>query len=104
MEELNRVCAENKKLTEMLTVVCENYNSLRNQYMELVSKNSGNEAATPKKRKAECEDYTNMIGFSGNAESSCSDEESCKKPECIKAKNSRVCVRTNPSDNSLVGL
>ncbi|XWS70496.1 hypothetical protein CRYUN_Cryun03dG0053000 [Craigia yunnanensis] len=103
VEELNRVCAENKKLTEMLTVVCENYNSLQNQYMELVSKNSGNETATSKKRKAECEDYTNMIGFSGNAESSCSDEESCKKPkECIKAKISRGYVRTDPSDNSLI--
>lgn len=107
MEELNRISAENKKLTEMLTVLCENYYALQNQYKELVSKNSINEAAaaTSKKRKAECEDYTNnMIGFSGNAaESSCSDGESCKKPkECIKAKISRAYVPTNPSDNSLV--
>ncbi|XWS26164.1 hypothetical protein CRYUN_Cryun26dG0007300 [Craigia yunnanensis] len=87
----------------MLTVLSEHYNSLQNQFMELVSKNSENEAATSKKRKAECEYYTNMIGFSGNAESSCSDEESCKKPkECIKVKNSRVYVRKIPSDNSLI--
>ncbi|XVE71257.1 hypothetical protein DITRI_Ditri10aG0136300 [Diplodiscus trichospermus] len=106
VEELNRVSAENKKLTEMLTVLCDNYNKLHKQFMELVSKNSGNEAAaTSKKRKAECDqDYTNMIGFSGNAEStSCSDEDSCKKPkECIKAKISRAYVRTDPSDNSLI--
>ncbi|XVE97341.1 hypothetical protein REPUB_Repub03eG0011300 [Reevesia pubescens] len=102
--ELNRISAENKKLTEMLTVLCEHYNSLKNQFMELVSKNSENEASISKKRKAECEDYTNMIRFStANAESSCSDEESCKKPkECIRAKISRVHVRTNPSDNSLI--
>ena len=104
VEELNRISAENKKLTEMLTILCEHYNSLQNQFMELVSKNAENEAATSKKRKADCEDYTNMIGFSGNDESSCSDEEACKKPkECIKAKISRVYVPTNPSDNSLVG-
>ncbi|XVF48286.1 hypothetical protein PTKIN_Ptkin03bG0177900 [Pterospermum kingtungense] len=89
----------------MLTVLCENYYALQNQFKELASKNSVNEAAaTSKKRKAECEDYTNMIGFSGNAaESSSSDEESFKKPkDCIKAKISRAFVRTNPSDNSLI--
>ncbi|XWS17867.1 hypothetical protein CRYUN_Cryun33cG0105400 [Craigia yunnanensis] len=102
-EELNRISAENKRLTEMLTLLCEHYNSLQNQFMELVSKNSEIEAATSKKRKVDCEDYTNMIGFSGNDESSRSDEEACKKPkECIKAKISRVYVRTNPSDNSLI--
>ncbi|KAI3778222.1 hypothetical protein L2E82_07346 [Cichorium intybus] len=29
VEELNRVSAENKKFTEMLTVMCENYNALQ---------------------------------------------------------------------------
>ncbi|XP_022731961.1 probable WRKY transcription factor 40 [Durio zibethinus] len=102
--ELNRISAENKKLTEMLTVLCEQYNALQNKFMELASKNSENEAATSKKRKADCEDYTNMIGFrSGNTESSCSDEETCKKrKECLKAKISSVYMRTNPSDNSLI--
>lgn len=38
IEELNRVNAENKKLTEMLTVMCQNYNSLRNQLTEYMSK------------------------------------------------------------------
>ncbi|XP_022750322.1 probable WRKY transcription factor 40 [Durio zibethinus] len=103
VEELNRVNAENKKLNEMLTDLCEKYYSLHNQFMELVSKNSENEAATSKKRKAECEDYTNMIGFSGNDESSCIDEESCKRPkECFKAKISSVYLRTDPSDNSMI--
>ncbi|KAK8550570.1 hypothetical protein V6N13_119087 [Hibiscus sabdariffa] len=105
VEELNRVSTENKKLTEMLTVLCEHYTTLQNKYKELVSKNSEGEAATcSKKRKAECEDYsTTMIGFTANAESSSSDENSCKKPkECIKAKISTACVRTDPSDNSLI--
>ncbi|OMO90699.1 DNA-binding WRKY [Corchorus olitorius] len=44
-----------------------------------------------------------MIGFSGRAESSSSDEESSKRPkESNKAKISRACVRTSPSDNSLI--
>ncbi|XP_039019196.1 probable WRKY transcription factor 40 isoform X2 [Hibiscus syriacus] len=107
VEELNRVSAENKKLTEMLTVLCEHYTSLENKYKELVSKNSESEAAaiSSKKRKAaEFEDYSStMIGFTANAESSCSDENSCKKPkECSKTKISRSCIRTDPSDNSLI--
>ncbi|GMI81517.1 WRKY DNA-binding protein 40 [Hibiscus trionum] len=105
VEELNRVSAENKKLTEMLTVLCEHYTSLQNQYKELVNKNSEIEAATSsKKRKAECEDYSAaVVGFTANADSSCSDENSCKKTkECIKANISRACVRTDPSDNSLI--
>ncbi|TYH08722.1 hypothetical protein ES288_A07G038600v1 [Gossypium darwinii] len=105
VEELNRIKAENKKLTEMLTVLGHCYNDLQNKFMELVTINSENEVSTSKKRKAECEDYSpNMIGFgNGNTETSCSDEDSCKMPrECIKTTISRTYVRTNPSDNSLI--
>ncbi|XP_039024003.1 probable WRKY transcription factor 40 isoform X2 [Hibiscus syriacus] len=106
VEELNRVSVENKKLTEMLTALCEHYTSLQKQYKELVSKNTETEVAatSTKKRKAECEDYSaTVIGFTANAKSGCSDENSCKKPkECINAKISRACVRTDPSDNSLI--
>ncbi|MQI72127.1 WRKY transcription factor, partial [Escherichia coli] len=40
----------------------------------------------------------------GNSESSSTDEESCKKPreETVKAKISRVYVRTEASDTSLI--
>ncbi|XP_039029390.1 probable WRKY transcription factor 40 [Hibiscus syriacus] len=102
VEELNRVSAENKRLTEMLTALCEHYTILQKQYKELVSKNIETESS--KKRKADCEDYsTAMIGFTANADSSCSDENSFRKPkECIHAKISRACVRTDPSDNSLI--
>ncbi|XP_039004787.1 probable WRKY transcription factor 40 [Hibiscus syriacus] len=102
VEELNRVSAENKKLTEMLTALCEHYATLQKQYEELVSKNT--ETGSSKKRKAECEDYsTAVIGFTTNAESSCSIENSCKKPkECINGKISRACVRADPCDNSLI--
>ncbi|KAK4410656.1 putative WRKY transcription factor 40 [Sesamum angolense] len=111
VEELNRVSAENKKLTELLTVMCENYTELRNQLMEQTSKNLGGvdniNAAASRKRKAESsmnnnnnEGTTNI----GPSESSSSDEDSSKKPreEHIKAKISRVYVRTEASDTSLI--
>ncbi|CAK9157458.1 unnamed protein product [Ilex paraguariensis] len=110
MEELNRVSAENKKLTEMLTVVCENYEALKSRLMNYTSKNSGTDqiSTTSRKRKAESptNHYNNGVidGTNGNSESSLSDEESSKKPreEHIKATISRVCVRTEASDTSLL--
>lgn len=113
IEELNRVSAENKKLTEMLTVMCENYTELRNQLLEHTSKNTGVESNTTASRKRKAESSNNINGNNidhhqvlnlGPSESSSSDEESSKKPreEHIKAKISRVCVRTEASDTSLV--
>ncbi|TMW98169.1 hypothetical protein EJD97_004403 [Solanum chilense] len=120
MEELNRVNAENKKLTEMLTVMCQNYNSLRNQLTEYMSKqNSSTSGADQdqnsdgsKKLKIEnnnSNNNNNEIVKSSvqvlNSESSSSDEDSStKKPreEHIKTKTSRVYMRTEPSDTSLI--
>ncbi|KAL3528977.1 hypothetical protein ACH5RR_008299 [Cinchona calisaya] len=113
VEELNRVSAENKKLTEMVTVLCENYNALKNHLMDYMTKNPGPIDNTnntgSRKRKAESTttnnnnvDATNY----GPSESSSSDEDSCKKlpreEEHIKAKISRVYVRTEASDSSLI--
>lgn len=116
IEELNRVSAENKKLTELLTVMCENYTELRNQLLEYTSKNTGVETNTAS-RKRKAESSNNNVQSNGNnnidqvlnlgtSESSSSDEDSSKKPreEHIKAKISRVCVRTEASDTSLVSL
>ncbi|WCJ40381.1 WRKY transcription factor 18 [Euphorbia peplus] len=107
VEELNRVSAENKKLTEMLTVMCENYNALRSQLVDYMNKNQENKELSPsRKRKSESSNTNiindNVIGVNGNSESSSTDEESCKKPreEVIKAKISRVYVKTEPSDTT----
>lgn len=121
VEELNRVKTENKKLTEMLTVLCENYTVLRTQLMDYMSKYppAGEEEEQPvvsRKRKAESTAVaaaatTNNIGNNynrgsngGNSESSSTDEDSCKKPreEHVKATISRAYVRTEASDTSLV--
>ncbi|MED6125868.1 WRKY Transcription Factor [Stylosanthes scabra] len=108
-EELKRVTAENKKLAEMLSVVCENYNTLRNHLMEYMRKNPEKELSpSSKKRKSESSnnncDPVALASNNGNSESSSTDEESCKKPreETIKAKTSRVYVRTEASDTSLI--
>lgn len=114
MEELDRVNAENKRLTEMLTVVCENYNDLKRQLVDYMSKSASNEVNNVnKKRKVE---NTSNNGNNISAvtvrnnnnnivESSSSDEEdSCEKPkeETIKAKITKLAVRTEASDSSLI--
>lgn len=113
MEELNRVNAENKKLTEMLTVMCQNYNSLRNQLTEYLSKQNssasgGDHSDGSKKRKIEKNNNNEIVKSSVqvlNSESSSSDEDSStKKPreEHIKTKTSKVYMRTEASDTSLI--
>jgi len=109
-EELKRVTAENKKLAEMLSVVCENYNTLRSHLMEYTRKNGEKETSpTSKKRKSESSNNNSICVMgtnNGNSESSSTDEESCKKPreETMKPKVSRVYVRTEASDTTLVRL
>ncbi|CAN6570401.1 unnamed protein product [Malus baccata var. baccata] len=109
LEELHRVSAENKNLTEMLTVMGENYNALRSQLLEYMSKNPEKELSPiSKKRKSESSNNntnSNNImngAVNGNSESSSSDGESFKKPreETIKAKVSRIYVRTEASDTT----
>lgn len=112
VEELNRVSAENKKLTEMLTVMCESYNALRSQVVDYMSKNCEKELSPPRKRKSESsnvnndDNNNNNIATNGQSESSSTDEDSSsnKKPreEIIKAKISKVYMRTEANDTSLV--
>lgn len=107
VEEMNRVSAENKKLTEMLTAMCENYNALRKQLTDYMSKDSEKEVSGSRKRKSESSNNNNnnVNGVNGNSESSSTDEDlPCKKAreETIKAKTSKAYVRTDASDTSLV--
>nr|QEE59961.1 WRKY transcription factor 40 family protein [Betula platyphylla] len=97
VEEMNRVSAENKKLTEMLTAMCENYNALRKQLTEYMSKDSEKEVSGSRKRKSESSNNNNnnVNGVNGNSESSSTDEDlPCKKAreETIKAKTSKAYV------------
>ncbi|KAF9681307.1 hypothetical protein SADUNF_Sadunf06G0212500 [Salix dunnii] len=103
VEELNRVSSENKRLTEMLGLLSENYMALQKHLVNLTSENSEKELITTpvisRKRKAESEDAIN----GGNTESISSDEDSSKRPlENSKTKISRAYYQTNASDTSLV--
>lgn len=120
VDELNRVNAENKRLTEMLTVVCENYNDLKRKLVDYMSKGSSNSDHTNetanvtlnKKRKVEIfsngngNNNNNGIVGNTNVESSSSDEEDSygkpKELETIKAKITRVALRTEASDSTLI--
>ncbi|CAN0919734.1 Probable WRKY transcription factor 40 [Linum grandiflorum] len=109
VEELNRMSAENKKLTEMLTVMCENYNAMRNQLMDYMSrkeedKEQNSPCSPSRKRKSESSNNVPNNINNGASESSSTDEESFKRPreEVIKAKISRVYVKTETSDSGLI--
>ncbi|KAJ4957935.1 hypothetical protein NE237_025046 [Protea cynaroides] len=108
-DKLNQVNEENKKLSELLALTCEKYNSLKSQMMDLLSKT--NELGLPalpfdalKKRKAESIDNNNNDVNQGNSQNCSSDDDSCNKriKEDIKTKISRVYVQTKASDTSLV--
>ncbi|XP_057510954.1 probable WRKY transcription factor 40 [Actinidia eriantha] len=99
MQELNQRRTENKKLTEMLFFLSENYNSLQGQLMDFKLEDDQSKL---KKRKAEGENC-GVLGINGNSESSsCSDGGSWKMPREIKTNVSRVHVKTDPSDTSLI--
>ncbi|KAI4387087.1 hypothetical protein MLD38_004947 [Melastoma candidum] len=110
VEELNRVSAENKKLTEVLTVMCENYNALRNRVIQYMAKSADEEAhpCPSKKRKFvdNDNDYHNQGAASqGSTEESSTDDESSKitqpREEKITAKISRIYVMTQVSDTGM---
>ncbi|CAI0473808.1 unnamed protein product [Linum tenue] len=90
----------------MLTVMCENYTALRNQLMDHMARNShpADEAAAVKRKSDSTTTNNNDNNNNGASESSSTDEESFKRPreEVIKAKISRVYVRTEPSDTGLI--
>ncbi|XP_074274243.1 putative WRKY transcription factor 40 [Silene latifolia] len=102
-EELKRMNTENKKLTQMLTSMCESYNVLQNQLMGLLSPKSKqeNEDYNPRKRK-EMEIY----GMQASVEHSCiSHEDSCKRARLscsTKPKLYKILFRTDKLDTTLV--
>ncbi|KAI3454017.1 hypothetical protein Pfo_010680 [Paulownia fortunei] len=98
IQELNRMKTENKKLTDMLTIVSRNYN-------DLMQRNSEDEVSRTRKRKAD-DDNENLGNFivnkSFNHSSYCDEWSPAGMPKVIKSNVSRVYVRIDPSDTSLV--
>ncbi|XP_042484776.1 probable WRKY transcription factor 40 [Macadamia integrifolia] len=105
VEKLNQVIEENKKLSELVGVMCEKYNNLKSQMELLSNKNNDQGLVASKKRKAESMDNSNNNVNQVNTDSSSTEEEdSCNKipKEAIKTKISRVFVPTEASDTTLV--
>ncbi|CAN8233581.1 unnamed protein product [Cochlearia groenlandica] len=124
VDELNRVNAENKKLTEMLSSMYDSYNVLKKQLMEQhVNKNKSNinnniittseidqTSSPPKKRKSpDTFISSTCAAIGGVSESSSTDNQDdlylCKKQReetVVKDKVSRVYYKTESSDTTLV--
>lgn len=105
--ELNRVARENQKLNKMLNEMKENIYNLQNKVIDLVNQAPDKEPAQSRKRKEEDRDDTKPSNGKGDCsnhvESSSSEEDSGKKQcKLPKTKISKRCVRTDPSDSSMV--
>ncbi|KAK8913725.1 putative WRKY transcription factor 40 [Platanthera zijinensis] len=100
--ELRRVKEENRKLTAMLAGMCESYDSLRAQLLDLMSPRAAASSSdavrsgspAPGKRRSE----------SADAASSFSSGGLCKrlKEEVCKPSVSKLCTKTDPADCSLI--
>nr|QCV57354.1 WRKY transcription factor [Fagopyrum tataricum] len=114
-EELSRVSAENKKLTEMLVVVCEKYNSLRTQMVDFMGKkndqnNNNNEnncveinhsTASSGSKKRKSADSTTNNSSSDEEHDSCA-KKSKGEPISGVTKISKAYVKTEAADTSLI--
>ncbi|RZC15262.1 putative WRKY transcription factor 40 [Glycine soja] len=105
VEELRRLSNENKRLTETLKHVCENYVALQkhlNEFSQLRNANFDKEAGTVPslKRKAES---VNLFGINNYTEcSTITEEETFKRPKhSTEPKVSKVLTRTDASDTGL---
>ncbi|KAK1316740.1 putative WRKY transcription factor 40 [Acorus calamus] len=113
--ELNRLKEENMRLTNMISTMTEDYTTLQSRLGMVVATNTASELPLlpSRKRKAENNQEVKSDLVNGSiicsmnndnaGESSSSEGDSFKKPkEDPKTKVSKVYVRTEPSDTSLV--
>ncbi|CDP17893.1 unnamed protein product [Coffea canephora] len=102
IDQLNQMKSENRKLKEMLIDLSENYNTLQNHLVDLVQKHSGDQLTKSRKRKFEAQNSFNSYANEGWNDSLSEAEGSPKRPKEIRTHISRVHVRVDPSDTSLV--
>lgn len=84
---------ENKKLTQQLASMCENFSVLHNQLIGLIS-------PIASKRK-----FSEVMDPNNTEQSCTSYDDSCKRPKflCSKPKTTnKVLIKTDKSDTSLV--
>ncbi|XP_042002037.1 probable WRKY transcription factor 40 [Salvia splendens] len=89
IQELSRMKWENKKLNELLTIICRNYH-------DFAKNDCAEDLLASRKRKSD------QLENSGHIFHSCCSECSPGRPREIKSNTSRVHVRIDPSDTSLI--
>ncbi|XP_027082794.1 probable WRKY transcription factor 40 isoform X2 [Coffea arabica] len=102
IDQLNQIKSENKKLKEMLIDLSENYHILQSHFIDLVQKYSGDELPKSRKRMFEAENSFNTHTNDGHEDSVLEEGGSPKRPREIRTNISRVHVRVDLSDTSLV--
>ncbi|KAF9615138.1 hypothetical protein IFM89_022090 [Coptis chinensis] len=104
VEEMNRIGAENKKLNEMLAVLCENFNTLNSHLVDLMNKNASTALNTAsRKRKVEDIGAIDSIVPNGNTDCCSSEVDSSKKQrEDVNTKITTMYAQAEPNENRLV--
>ncbi|CAI9094573.1 OLC1v1030335C1 [Oldenlandia corymbosa var. corymbosa] len=105
MEKLNQMRFEKEKLIEMLTISLESYNALQSRLIQLVQQDSDQLQNSRKRRKLETTDNSTITTLGNHHDTtydSISDERSPNLPREIRTNISKVHVRVDPSDTSLV--
>ncbi|XAR69994.1 hypothetical protein NMG60_11001798 [Bertholletia excelsa] len=104
MEELNHICSENKKLTEMLIFMWQNYNTLQSHFKGLVKDEHETLACKSYKRTWEGDNSTITSEINGNTErfSPTTAESLYKRPKQLTTCVSTAHIRIDPSDDSLI--
>lgn len=105
VEELERLSSENKRLTEKLNHMCNNYIALQKHLSQFSQTNFENELVSPISRKRKAENVENCFNRFGYAiaESSTitTEEETFKHNNIISPKVSKVLVQTDASNTGL---
>ncbi|KAL0904653.1 hypothetical protein M5K25_026782 [Dendrobium thyrsiflorum] len=103
-EELKRVTEENMKLTSMLATMCESYDALRAQLIDMIGPNAAVASSEGARSSSPPSAKRKSAESAGDAANSVSSTNSCKKAkeEGSKPKIWKLYARTDPSDSSLV--
>ncbi|KAL0916737.1 hypothetical protein M5K25_014272 [Dendrobium thyrsiflorum] len=110
-EKLNKIMEDNRKLNEMLSDMSMNYSSLQNKFFDFMNsspseKTAGMASPTRKRKSDSLESYSQENvnnGVKAHVESLPSESDSYKRLRMdSKPTVSKLCVRADPSETSLV--
>ncbi|KAH0459138.1 hypothetical protein IEQ34_011952 [Dendrobium chrysotoxum] len=110
-EKLSKIMEDNRKLNEMISDMSMNYSSLQNKLFDFMNsspseKEAGMASPTGKRKSDSLESYSHENvnnGVKAHVESLPIESDSCKRLRMdSKSSVSKICVRADPSETSLV--